>query len=94
MKRFYSIDTPHHLRSKLDVLRRSDREHLNSKTKRILLTWVNCGPDWDNDTAKSPQTGEPKARMSRDIGVTRKLSNLHSDKIYSISCYSQVLMRS
>ena len=49
--------------------------------QRILsLTWVNCGPDWDNDTARSPQTGEPLERMSRDLDVMRKLSNLHSDK--------------
>lgn len=50
------------------------------RQRTLLLTWVNCGPDWDNDTAKSPQTGEPLARTSRDLGVMRRLSNLHSDK--------------
>lgn len=50
------------------------------RQKELQFTWVNCGPDWDNDTAKSPQTGEPKARMSTDLGVTRKLSNLRSDE--------------
>jgi hypothetical protein len=44
-----------------------------------MLTCVNCGPDCDKETAKSPQTGDPFARMSRDLGVMRKLSNLQSD---------------
>lgn len=41
---------------------------------------MNCGPDWDNDTARSPQTGGPLASMSRDLGVIRRLSNLHIQK--------------
>lgn len=41
---------------------------------------MNCGPDCDKATAKSPQTGDPLARISRDLGVMRILSNLHSDK--------------
>lgn len=41
------------------------------------LTCVNCGPAWDKDTARSPQTGGPPAKISRDLGVIRKLSNLH-----------------
>jgi len=44
-----------------------------------MLTCVNCGPDCDKETAKSPQTGDPFARMSRDLGDMRKLSNLQSD---------------
>ena len=43
---------------------------------------MNCGLAWDNDTARSPQTGGPLPRISRDLGVTRKLSNLHLDKPY------------
>lgn len=41
---------------------------------------MNCGPDWDNETARSPQTGGPLASMSRDLGVIRRLSNLHIEK--------------
>lgn len=46
---------------------------------------MNWGPDCDNDTARSPQTGEPVARISRDLGVIRKLSNLHSEIIRDTS---------
>lgn len=46
---------------------------------------MNWGPDCDNDTARSPHTGEPVARISRDLGVIRKLSNLHSEIIHKTS---------
>lgn len=46
---------------------------------------MNCGPDWDNDTARSPQTGGPLASMSRDLGVIRRLSNLHTQKTTKLS---------
>lgn len=46
---------------------------------------MNCGPDWDNDTARSPQTGGPLASMSRDRGVIRRLSNLHIEKTTKLS---------
>lgn len=41
---------------------------------------MNCGPAWDNDTARSPQTGGPLAKISRDRGVLRRLSNLNKVK--------------
>lgn len=41
-----------------------------------IITWVNCGPDCDNATARAPQTGEPLERISSDLGVIRRLSNL------------------
>lgn len=44
-----------------------------------MLTWVNCGPDCDKETAKFPQTVDPLARISRDLGVMRKLSNLQPE---------------
>ena len=54
-------------------------DEIHNATNYLWITWVNCGPAWDNDTARSPQTGEPLARRSRDLGVMRKLSNLHLD---------------
>lgn len=53
-------------------------------------TWVNCNPDWDSDTARSPQTGEPLARISSDLGVIRKLSNLQPDKIKHINSHAML----
>ena len=40
---------------------------------------MNWGPDCDRATARSPQTGEPLARISSDLGVILKLSNLHGE---------------
>lgn len=57
-----------------------------------MLTWVNCGPDCDKQTAKSPQTGDPRARMSRDLGVMRKLSNLQSDKNLMLMLSAPILI--